>query len=115
MPPLSLTANRVSVTVDLPDGAASRLRQLKHLGQRVRPGGGASVAGRLIMMDPPPSLHVTRRDHRGLMDNPTQTGHHRTRPADDELGEQPILESALAQQVSEIFWYHTPWSSREGS
>ncbi len=114
MPPLSLTVNRVSVTVDLPDAAASRLRQFKHLVQRVRPGGGAPVAGQLIMMDPPPSLHVTSRDpgatlpfYRGLMDNPTQTGHHRARPADDELGEHPILESALAQQVSEIFWYHT--------
>ena len=102
MPPVTLRTKRLSVTAELPDAVASRMRRLR---DRLRPGApeqpepGPTPAppGHLVVADTLPELRLDRHDPRDSV----AVFRERNRPA------PPPSTTELARRVSKVWWYHT--------
>jgi len=104
MPPVTIRTKRLSLTADLPEPVADRLRQARRMLRRDRPdtlvapaGTAEPPLGHLTVEDRLPELQVERHDPKDSVEVFRQ----RMRPL-------PVgSESELARRVSEVFWYHT--------
>ena len=110
MPPVTIRTKRLSVTADLPEAVAARLRKARRALRRDPPGkaGGPSEAagapsgavgspGHLTVADTVAELHLERHDPRASV----EVFRERMTPSPAHSG------SELARRVSQISWYHT--------